>query len=455
MNHAANQTSTSLSDKDTDRIPSPPASEESHRGSNGQAPSRRRRRPRRRREKSALSTPPQGSVEGGAAEAPSNGKTPPNAEPATPFGALALSPDTAAALQGMDYTEPTEIQAQAVPHLLGGRDLVGQAQTGSGKTAAYGIPMVERLNPREGGSQGLVLVPTRELAMQVRDELNRLGSRRGIRAIAVYGGQPIARQIQSLEKRPEIIIATPGRLIDHMRRGTVTLDRARFVVLDEADRMLDVGFADDIEWILKKAPKRRQTTLFSATIPGFIRRMIRRYMHDPAWVQIGAEIQTVDEVEQVYVEVAERDKLRALQEILVELPADIQVLIFCRMQVGVDRLVQRLQRAGHAAKGLHGGMSQGERNTVMQAFRDGKLSMLASTNLSARGIDVPAITHVVNYDMPDNVEEYVHRIGRTARMGRTGAAITFVAEWDLEMFDALQRELGEVRFKRLRLGVYA
>ena len=356
----------------------------------------------------------------------------------------------------MGYEVPTEIQTRAIPPLLEKLDVVGQAQTGSGKTAAFGIPMVERIAPGEGGPQAIVLVPTRELAMQVAGELQRIASNRDISVIAVYGGEPIARQLSALSKGAEIVVGTPGRVMDHMSRRTMRLDRVRYAVLDEADRMLDIGFADDMEWILGRTPRSRQTALFSATIPSFVRRLIRRYMDDPVWIRIGGEIQTVDEVEQVYYDVAERDKVAATVEILDSLDSETaQVLIFCRMQVGVDRLVRSLKSKGYPALGLHGGMSQVERNSVMGRFRDGTLVILASTNLAARGIDILTITHVINYDMPENVEEYVHRIGRTARMGMKGTAISLVAEWDLELIEKVREHIGEERLISRPLALYS
>lgn len=354
----------------------------------------------------------------------------------------------------MGYSAPSEIQEKAIPALGRGRDVVGQAQTGSGKTAAFGIPLVERLERDAGTGQGIVLVPTRELAVQVADEIASIGRTRGLSTAAVYGGQPIATQIRRLNRGAEVVVGTPGRLMDHVRRGNLSLDNVRVAVLDEADRMLDVGFAEDMEWILSRTPSARQTALFSATIPGFLRRLIRRYMRDPEWIRIGTEIQTVDEVEQFYVEVADRDKLNALGKILSELPEGSQSLIFCRMQVDVDRLIRQLRAEGFAVSGLHGGMPQSERNRVMTAFREQSISCLASTNLAARGIDIPTISHVINFDVPDNTEDYVHRIGRTARMGRKGVAVTFVGEWDLDAFDKISAQLGE-RLKPYSVALYA
>jgi superfamily II DNA/RNA helicase len=365
------------------------------------------------------------------------------------FGDMNLLKDTVTAIHSMGYDTPTGIQEQAIPYLLDGRDVVGQAQTGSGKTASFGIPIVERITPGGGAIQAIVLVPTRELATQVADEIASIGRTRGIAVVPVYGGQPINRQLRLLDNRPEVLVGTPGRVMDHISRGTVALNNVRVAVLDEADRMLDIGFADDMEWILSRTPRSRQMALFSATVPGFVRKLIRRYMDDPEWIRIGLEIQTVDEVDQYYSEIAARDKPEGVREILDEIPdeGDPQVLIFCEMQVGVDRLVRILKRDGYPIEGLHGGMSQRDRDSAMRQFREGSLSILVSTNLAARGIDIPSITHVINYEMPENVEEYVHRIGRTARMGRKGTAISLIGEWDVELLEKVKKNVGADRLK--------
>jgi superfamily II DNA/RNA helicase len=365
------------------------------------------------------------------------------------FGGIKLLKDTVTAIHSMGYDEPTGIQEQAIPYLMDGRDVVGQAQTGSGKTASFGIPMVERITPGGGAIQAIVLVPTRELATQVADEIASIGRTRGVGVVPVYGGQPINKQLRLLDNRPEVLVGTPGRVMDHISRGTVALNNVKIAVLDEADRMLDIGFADDMEWILSRTPRSRQTALFSATVPGFVRKLIRRYMDDPEWIRIGLEIQTVDEVDQYYSEIAARDKPEGVREILDDIPdeGDPQVLIFCEMQVGVDRLVRILKRDGYPIEGLHGGMSQRERDSAMRQFRDGSLSILVSTNLAARGIDIPSITHVINYEMPENVEEYVHRIGRTARMGRKGTAISLIGEWDVELLEKVRKKVGDDRLK--------
>ena len=368
------------------------------------------------------------------------------------FGTQKVSRDVALALKTIGYEEPTRIQSDCIGPLLAGNDVVGQAHTGTGKTAAFGIPLVEQTDPSQVFIQGLILVPTRELAMQVRDELVRLAQFRHLGVVACYGGQPISKQIAALKRRTHIVVGTPGRVLDHLGKGTLRLETVRTVVLDEADEMLDVGFLPDIERILSRTPRNRQTALFSATIPSPIRRIVGRHMRSPVWIRIGSEIETAPEVRQVYIEVLEQDRMRAFVRLLKTQVNGGKVLMFRRTKVGVDNLAQALQRQGIAAAGIHGGLVQSERNAAMRSFHSGELKVLVATNLAARGLDIPQISHVVNYDMPQNLEEYVHRIGRTARMGRDGTAITFVTEWDFPMLDLLQDGLaGELKQETLPL----
>jgi len=368
------------------------------------------------------------------------------------FGTQIVSRDVALALKTIGYNEPTRIQSDCIGPLLAGNDVVGQAHTGTGKTAAFGIPLVEQTDPSQVFIQGLILVPTRELAMQVRDELVRLAQFRRLGVVACYGGQPISKQIAALKRRTHIVVGTPGRVLDHLGRGTLRLETVRTVVLDEADEMLDIGFLPDIERILSRTPRNRQTALFSATIPSPIRRIVGRHMRSPVWIRIGSEIETAPEVRQVYIEVLEQDRMRAFVRLLKTQVNGGKVLMFRRTKVGVDNLAQALQRQGIAAAGIHGGLVQSERNAAMRSFHSGELKVLVATNLAARGLDIPQISHVVNYDMPQNLEEYVHRIGRTARMGRDGTAITFVTEWDFPMLDLLQDGLaGELKQETLLL----
>ncbi len=368
------------------------------------------------------------------------------------FGKISVSLNLSKAIREMGYISPTPIQESVIPPVKEGRDVVGQAQTGTGKTAAFGIPLIETLSKDATGIEGLILVPTRELAVQVKNELTKLGKFKGIRNLAVYGGQAIATQINALKQNPKVIVATPGRLIDHIERGTVNLGNLKFVVLDEADQMLDIGFADDIRWILNKTPRSRQTLLFSATMPTLIKRLSNRYMKDPIWILVGGESEPVDQVDQIYYEVAERDRYFAIEELLSDNNV-IQALVFRRTKIGVDRLATHLKRKGHDAQAIHGDISQSGRDAVMGMFRSKKLRVLIATNVAARGLDIPAVSHVINYDMPDNVEDYVHRIGRTARMGKHGTAITFVSEYDFEMLAALQSHVGD-GLKSERLVLY-
>ena len=369
------------------------------------------------------------------------------------FGSLEVSEPVSRALGDLGYIEPTEIQKKAIPVMLSGKDMVGQAQTGTGKTAGFGIPLAEVLDGRLNEIQAIILVPTRELAQQVSEELRRINKYNGVRVVAAYGGQPIAQQLAALQQGAHIIVGTPGRVMDHMDRRTIRLDRVKIAILDEADQMLDIGFLPDIRRILGATPRRRQTALFSATVPTQIRRLIYYYLQEPEWVRLGGEAEPVPEVRQTYYEVAERDKRAGLEEVLAGEEYD-QALIFCRMQIGVDRLCSALQRKGYAVEGIHGSMPQRKRDSVMRAFRDGSLRVLVATNLASRGLDIPAVSNVINYDMPENVEEYVHRIGRTARMGREGTAVTFVAEWDLEFFQAIKEHVGEDKLERRELAMY-
>ena len=320
--------------------------------------------------------------------------------------------------------------------------MVGQAQTGTGKTAAFGIPLLETIDCSAREPQVLVLVPTRELAVQVKGELSRLGQFSGVRIVAVYGGQAMSRQLEALNRGVHIVVATPGRLMDHMQRGTVKIGHVRSVVLDEADQMLDIGFAQDIEYILRQTPRSRQTLLFSATMPGPIKGLARRYLNDPAWIRLGGDAEPVEQVKQHYYEVADLDRPYALDELLRQPGIISQALVFRRTKVGVDRLLAYLQGRGYDAQAIHGDMTQGHRDRVMTRFRSGDLRILIATNVAARGLDIPAVSHVINYDMPGSLEEYVHRIGRTARMGRPGTAITFVSEWDFPVLDVIQNHVG-------------
>lgn len=361
--------------------------------------------------------------------------------PVVKFGTLTVAQSTGRALNDMSYQQPTPIQQSVIPVIQEGRDIVGQAQTGTGKTAAFGIPIIESIQRKSDGPQALVLVPTRELALQVKNEISSIGKYKDLTPIAVYGGQSLKSQITTLRQGVDIIIATPGRLMDHIQRGTIKLNKIRIAVLDEADQMLDIGFIDDIEYILRQTPKHRQTLLFSATIPYPIRRLAKRYLKNPSWIKEGKESEPVDEVDQIYYEVAAQDRFVALEEILNKNVT--QALLFRRTKSGVDHLVKVLRSNRHDAQGIHSDMTQTQREKVMRQFRSKKLKLLVATNVASRGLDIPAVSHVINFDMPDNIEDYLHRIGRTARMGRKGVAITFVSDLqDFNLLDTLQKQLN-------------
>jgi ATP-dependent RNA helicase DeaD len=371
-------------------------------------------------------------------------------DPAT-FGGLTLSPETARAVRRLRWHVPTPIQQQGIPIMASGRDMIGQAETGSGKTGAYGIPIVERLDPSSRDLQALVLVPTRELALQVAEEIRVLGRDRRLAVVALFGGRAIIRQIEELRRGPQIAVATPGRLLDHMQRRTVRLGSIAIAILDEADRMLDMGFLPDVSKILAQMPAARQTALFSATIPQEIRTIAERYMRAPAWVRIAAPLPTVDTIEQFYLEVAEQDKVRALRHLLrhEEITSG---LVFRRTRHRVDRLARTLARDGGIGA-LHGGLREGARLQALRAFDEKRTRVLIATNVASRGLDLTNVSHVINFDMPEDVETYIHRVGRTARAGRSGTAITFVGQYDIEMFDQLRHRFGEA-LKRHPLNIY-
>ena len=336
--------------------------------------------------------------------------------------------------------------------MAAGQDMIGQAETGSGKTGAYGIPIVERLDPSARTLQALILVPTRELALQVSEEIRILGAERRLSVVALFGGSPILRQIAELRRGPQIAVATPGRLLDHISRRTIHLVGVTVVVLDEADRMLDMGFLPDVTAILAQLPAARQTALFSATIPPEIRAIAARRMRNPAWVRIAAPLPTVATVDHYYVEVAEQDKVRALRQLLRQ--QDITSgLVFRRTRHGVDRLARALAREGGIGV-IHGGLREGLRLRALRAFEEKRTRLLIATNVAARGLDLSNISHVINYDMPEDIDTYVHRVGRTARAGRSGTAITFVGQYDIEMFDKLRHQFGDT-LKRHPLNIYA
>jgi ATP-dependent RNA helicase DeaD len=347
------------------------------------------------------------------------------------FAGLGLGEPLLTTLAGLGYEEPTPIQREAIPLLLTGRDLLAEAPTGTGKTAAFALPVLARLEIGRGGAgraSALVVVPTRELAMQVAEAFHSYGKALGVRVVPVYGGQPIGQQLRGLNRGVDVVVATPGRAVDHLKRGSLDLDEVRIVVLDEADEMLDMGFAEDLDAILGATPADRQTALFSATISTTITKIARRHLRDPARVRVHAERGTRDGVARVrqtaYV-VRRPDKLAALCRILdVEDPTS--ALVFARTRGEVDDLAEALSGRGHDAAALHGGLAQEGRDRIMGRFRDGSLDVLVATDVAARGLDIEHVSHVVNYDVPSDPDQYVHRIGRTGRAGREGVAITLV-----------------------------
>ena len=358
------------------------------------------------------------------------------------FGEIVVPATIARALESMGFVTPTEVQARSIPPLREGRDLIGQAQTGTGKTAAFGIPIVEKIEPASAHVQALVLTPTRELCVQVTEEIARIGQLRGIRTVAIYGGSSMDKQVEELKRGAQVVVGTPGRVLDLIRRGELRLDRVTTVILDEADRMLDMGFIVDVETILSRCPRQRQTALFSATMPYAILRICDRFMkRDPAQVTVRPDLRTVETVRQLVYFVAEQDKVKALIELTDQFGFD-RLLVFRHTQIGVDRLAATLQRRGKNVAGLHGGLSQRERDRTLAAFRAGKIQFLIATNVASRGLDITDLPYVVSYDIPEDADTYVHRIGRTGRAGKEGTAITFVGEWDLDAWEAIRAEVG-------------
>ncbi|HYO23823.1 MAG TPA: DEAD/DEAH box helicase, partial [Lacipirellulaceae bacterium] len=332
-----------------------------------------------------------------------------------------------AALASVNYEVPSPVQAGIIPRALAGVDVLGQARTGTGKTASFAIPILEKLDQPARGHQprALVLVPTRELAVQVRDEIERLSHGRKLRATAVYGGKPLRSQIDRLQKGADIVIGTPGRILDHLGRGTLQLDQLLFVVLDEADRMLDIGFRPDIEKILRRCPDSRQTLLLSATVDPPVERLARRYMRDPEVMDFSSKNKTVDTIEQRYFTVDEGLKFELLVKLL-KREQPHQAIIFCRTKRGSDKVHRKLSAKTKSVEVIHGDLQQSARDRVMKAFRAGEARLLVATDVVGRGIDVSSISHIINYDMPQSSDDYVHRVGRTGRMGREGVAFTFV-----------------------------
>jgi ATP-dependent RNA helicase DeaD len=359
----------------------------------------------------------------------------------TAFADLGLSEPTLLALQDVGYEQPSPIQEQAIPLLLQGADIIGQAQTGSGKTAAFGLPIVEHVDPTEHAVQALVLTPTRELCIQVTQALRTYGARKGIDVVAVFGGAPIRTQQAQLGAGGHVVVGTVGRVKDLISRASLHLSDCRFVVLDEADEMLDLGFLEDVENILKLCPNGRQTALFSATMPPEIRALADRYLYEPQVVKVKSTNLTVDTVEQFRLEVKTADKAETLVDVLREERPD-QAIVFARTKIRCDQLYKKLRDKGMNVKALHGDMSQGSRDGVMLSFKGGRVPILVATDVAARGLDISTVTHVVNFDVPTSPDVYVHRIGRTGRVGRSGRAVTFVEPRQAKELTAIEQHIG-------------
>jgi len=362
----------------------------------------------------------------------------------TGFRLLGLRAELLSSLDELGYEEPTPIQRQAIPHLLGGKDVLGQAATGTGKTAAFALPIINSIEsdqrPQKNKPVALILAPTRELAVQVSEAMYQYGKSRGVKTLAIYGGQPIGRQLDSLKRGVHVVVATPGRAIDHLQRGSLKLDSVRTVVLDEADEMLDMGFTEDIETILEATPGQRQTVMFSATMPPRINSIAEQHQNDPVLVKISAAESAAsrDLIDQRVYVVHKSHKPSALARIL-DVEAPTSAIIFCKTRTDVDELTVVMNGRGFRAEALHGGMDQQQRDRVMGRLRDGTAELLVATDVAARGLDVDTLTHVVNYDIPSAPESYVHRIGRVGRAGREGTAITLATPRQRRLLNNIER----------------
>ncbi len=355
------------------------------------------------------------------------------------FRDLGISEDMLETLHKKGFEEPSPIQAKAIPFLLKNhKDLIGKAQTGTGKTAAFGIPLIENIVPNKGHIQALVLAPTRELAIQVTEELSSFATAFNTKIITIYGGQAIDRQISRLQRGVDIVVGTPGRILDHLKRGTMNISKISYIVLDEADEMLNMGFIEDIEEILKAAPKERRTVLFSATMPSNIEKLSKKYMAEYEVISVISDKNTKKNIEQIYFEVAQSDKFEALYRII-DVEESFYGLVFCRTKIDVDEVASKLSNRGLRAEALHGDLSQGQREKVLTKFREKQINILVATDVAARGIDVDNLTHVINYALPQDPESYVHRIGRTGRAGKTGTAITLTTPSEYRKLISIER----------------
>lgn len=357
----------------------------------------------------------------------------------THFADLGLSAQTIAALEAKGFEEPTKIQAACIPLLLKDQvDVIGQAQTGTGKTAAFGLPILEIVDPNAYQVQALILAPTRELAVQNAEEINSFKGNRHLEIAAVYGGASMDLQLRKLRRGVHVVVGTPGRILDHLRRGSLNLEHLKFVVLDEADEMLDMGFVDDIEEVLKQTPVEKRMLCFSATMPAPIKRLAEKFMRDPEFVQIQQDIKTSNLTDQIYFEVREGDKFEALTRII-DMEEDFYGIVFCRTKVQCDELGQKLNARGYDAEPLHGDLSQKQRELILQKMKNRTISIVVATDVAARGIDISDLTHVINYSLPEDPESYIHRVGRTGRAGKKGVAITFVGPREFNRFSFIKK----------------
>jgi ATP-dependent RNA helicase DeaD len=369
------------------------------------------------------------------------------------FSELGLNEHVARAISEMGFESPTPIQARAVPVLLEGHDLIGQAQTGTGKTAAFAIPAIQRIDVSRNETQALILAPTRELAVQVAGGIYDLAKYTGLRVVPIYGGQPIDRQFRALRNGAHIVVGTPGRVLDHLRRGSLSLESVNFCALDEADEMLALGFLEDMETILAQLPEERQLAFFSATMPPRMTGMMKKFLRNPQHISIESKRRTVESVTQTYYEVARGNKLEALARVLdMETPGP--TIVFCRTRQETNDLAEALRLRGYSAEALHGDMNQSERERVLRRFRDDQADMLVATDVAARGLDIDTVTHVINYDIPWDVEQYIHRIGRTGRAGRTGDAVTLVEGRERRQLKLIEKMIGAT-IKPMRLPTVA
>ncbi len=365
------------------------------------------------------------------------------------FESLGLSEATLVAVRRKGFERPTDIQREVIPRLLSGDvDIIGQSQTGTGKTAAFALPIIEAIDPKIKTVQAIILTPTRELALQVADEVKSLRGKKRVYVYAVYGGQPIGPQIRALERGTHIVVGTPGRVLDHIRRGTLDLSGVKFFILDEADRMLDMGFIDDIEAIFRETPKRKRVLMFSATMPPEIRRLARRYMRNHEVISVSSDELVPEMVDQEYIEVVPARKLTVLKKILGD---DFYGIVFCATKRETRELSEKLRRSGYRAEALNGDMSQSARERTFWRFKTKRTRILVATDVAARGLDVQDISHIVNYSLPMTAEDYVHRIGRTGRMGKKGKAVTFIMPGEFRRLRYIAQQAG-VEIKKSELS---